>query len=300
LARGLMSFGFHTLQGVSNVVMKPIQGAKERGVEGFIIGTAAGLTGLITQPIAGLVSLGAKTAEGVMNTPQSISNAITSQSKFDMDEEIKKSTVHFGEPLDLSWARALYFEQVHVTLLTIDFLRKNGLKTQGIFRLQGSRKNIQEWKQLIDSGSEIRFTPQDHPHDVASLLLLYLRELPESLIPEAQWTPLLDEEDENFVFNMLVDIIQHVSQVSKLVLLKLINLLLLIEEESEHNLMDFHNLATCLAPNIFRFNFTPSEQGSMVEVEIEWSALEIIKKSNEIMEFMLVHWRAIEVKIHLQ
>jgi len=128
--------------------------------------------------------------------------------------------------------------------------------------------------------------------------LLYLRELPESLIPEAQWTPLLDEEDENFVFNMLVDIIQHLSQVSKLVLLKLINLLLLIEEESEDNLMDFHNLATCLAPNIFRFNFTPPE--TMVEVEIEWSALDIIKKSNEIMEFMLLHWRAIEAKIHLQ
>jgi len=129
--------------------------------------------------------------------------------------------------------------------------------------------------------------------------MLYLRELPDSLIPESVWTPLLDEDDENFLFTMLVDVIQHLSQVSKLVLLKLINLLLLIAEEYEHNLMDFHNLATCLAPNIFRFNFTPPEQGAVVEVEIEWSALDIIKKSNEIMEFMLVHWRAIEAKINL-
>jgi len=185
-------------------------------------------------------------------------------------------------------------------------LKKNGLQTQGLFRLQGNRQKIADWKIIIDSGGEIRLTTDHHPHDVAGLLLLYFRSLPEGLIPESRWTVLLAEE--NFLFEMLIDVLQHLPQVSKLILLKLVNLLLLIAENCEINLMDTHNLATCLAPNIFRFNFIPAESESGtsgLKSELnpgvaDWSAIDIIKKTNEIMEFMLENWQEIETRISLR
>ncbi len=58
-----------------------------------------------------------------------------------------------------------------------------GLREVGIFRLPGQASQIQCLKDLYDSGSQQDFTGPEDVHTVASLLKLYLRELPEPVVP---------------------------------------------------------------------------------------------------------------------
>lgn len=47
--------------GVTGVVMKPISGAKEDGVEGFFKGVGKGMVGLVTRPTAGVIDFASGT-----------------------------------------------------------------------------------------------------------------------------------------------------------------------------------------------------------------------------------------------
>lgn len=58
-----------------------------------------------------------------------------------------------------------------------------GLHEVGIFRLPGQASRIQALKELYDSGSQEDFSTSEDMHTVASLLKLYLRELPEPVVP---------------------------------------------------------------------------------------------------------------------
>lgn len=60
-----------------------------------------------------------------------------------------------------------------------------GLHEVGIFRLPGQASRIQALKELYDSGSQEEFSSTEDVHTVASLLKLYLRELPQSVVPFA-------------------------------------------------------------------------------------------------------------------
>lgn len=53
----------------------------------------------------------------------------------------------------------------------------------GIFRLPGQASRIQAMKELYDSGSQQDFPISEDVHTVASLFKLYLRELPEPVVP---------------------------------------------------------------------------------------------------------------------
>ena len=58
-----------------------------------------------------------------------------------------------------------------------------GLKEVGIFRLPGQASRIQTLKELYDAGSQEDFLQNEDVHTVASLLKLYLKELPEPVVP---------------------------------------------------------------------------------------------------------------------
>ena len=63
-----------------------------------------------------------------------------------------------------------------------------GLEEVGIFRLPGKASQIQALRELYDSGSQQDFPASEDVHNVASLLKLYLRELPEPVIPYIYYT----------------------------------------------------------------------------------------------------------------
>ena len=62
---GLRELGHSLKSGFVGVVEQPIQGHKEEGGVGILKGMLAGLTGLVTKPLTGIIFAASKTIEGV-------------------------------------------------------------------------------------------------------------------------------------------------------------------------------------------------------------------------------------------
>lgn len=55
MARGGRGLVMGVFEGVTGVVKKPLEGAKEEGVGGFFKGVGKGMMGLVTRPVTGVV-----------------------------------------------------------------------------------------------------------------------------------------------------------------------------------------------------------------------------------------------------
>ncbi|XP_041670944.1 rho GTPase-activating protein 22 [Cheilinus undulatus] len=139
----------------------------------------------------------------------------------------------------------------------VDFIRERGLDEEGLFRMPGQANLVKELQEAFDCGDKPLFDSNTDVHTVASLLKLYLRELPEPVIPFSKYEDFLtcaqllakDEEE---------GIQELGKQVSTLPLpnynlLKYIcKFLDEVQSHSNENKMSVQNLATVFGPNILR------------------------------------------------
>jgi len=159
--------------------------------------------------------------------------------------------LHFGRPLEESYNTALEKCQVHISLLCISYLEKN-VEEEGLFRIPGSNTIALEWKQIVDSGVELDFKGAS-PHDVASFLKLYLRELPDGLISTnyfARYCSLGETQHPDI--DTLAQLVTELPLTNKLVLYKFVSLLNNIASQSAINKMTAANLSVCLATNVLK------------------------------------------------
>ncbi|XP_070782970.1 rho GTPase-activating protein 22 [Enoplosus armatus] len=139
----------------------------------------------------------------------------------------------------------------------VDFIRERGLDEEGLFRMPGQANLVKELQEAFDCGDKPLFDSNTDVHTVASLLKLYLRELPEPVIPFSKYedfltcAQLLAKDEEEGVQELG-------NQVSTLPLPNY-NLLTYIckflDEVQSHcieNKMSVQNLATVFGPNILR------------------------------------------------
>ncbi|XP_072229942.1 rho GTPase-activating protein 22 [Leuresthes tenuis] len=139
----------------------------------------------------------------------------------------------------------------------VDFIRERGLDEEGLFRMPGQANLVKELQEAFDCGDKPLFDSNTEVHTVASLLKLYLRELPEPVIPFSKYEDFLtcaqllakDEEEgvqelENQVstlplpnFNLLKYICKFLDEV---------------QSHCNENKMSVQNLATVFGPNILR------------------------------------------------
>ncbi|KAK7014808.1 hypothetical protein SK128_024379 [Halocaridina rubra] len=66
IARGTKGVVTGVFDGVTGVVLRPIEGAREHGVEGFFSGVGKGLAGLVTRPVSGVVDFASTSLDAVM------------------------------------------------------------------------------------------------------------------------------------------------------------------------------------------------------------------------------------------
>uniref|UniRef100_H3CQ74 Rho-GAP domain-containing protein n=1 Tax=Tetraodon nigroviridis TaxID=99883 RepID=H3CQ74_TETNG len=139
----------------------------------------------------------------------------------------------------------------------VGFIRDHGLQEVGLFRLPGQASLVQELQQAFDSGKRPSFDGNTDVHTVASLLKLYLRQLPEPLVPFSRYQTFLLcgqrllsaraqglGELKNLLcelpfsnFNLLGFICRFLNEV---------------QSHSSSNRTSVQNLATAFGPNILR------------------------------------------------
>ncbi|XP_057687744.1 rho GTPase-activating protein 25 isoform X1 [Corythoichthys intestinalis] len=74
----------------------------------------------------------------------------------------------------------------------VEYIREHGLNEEGIFRLPGQDNAVKQFRDAFDAGERPSFPSDTDVHTVASLLKLYLRELPEPVVPWSQYQDFLD------------------------------------------------------------------------------------------------------------
>ncbi|CAG5870554.1 unnamed protein product [Menidia menidia] len=139
----------------------------------------------------------------------------------------------------------------------VTFIRERGLSEVGLFRQPGRTSLVKELQEAFDSGERPTFDGSTDVHTVASLLKLYLRQLPEPLVPYSSYQDFLLcgrklSSDRTLGLGELRNLLQELP-VANFNLLKFIcQFLNEVQSYSNTNRMSVQNLATVFGPNILR------------------------------------------------
>ncbi|XP_063731213.1 protein FAM13A-like [Eleginops maclovinus] len=137
----------------------------------------------------------------------------------------------------------------------VEFLDKNGLHHRGLFRLCGSVVRTRQLRQRSDCGERVDLEHEGDVPTVASLLKLFLRELPVAVVPEPQRKQLVlslkgyaveAERNQSLRENLCI-----LPDDNLTILSYLIHFLSRVAAHRQSNHMPVENLATIFGPCIF-------------------------------------------------
>ncbi|KAK3927087.1 Rho GTPase-activating protein 6 [Frankliniella fusca] len=140
-------------------------------------GSRASFSSLVEAPRlddAGSVEdlLGGAMAGSVPGQLNSLSSATSCSATDFLDDEMSELV---AEPSRAPWVP-------HVVTTCLRHLTTNGLHTLGIFRVSSSKKRVRQLREEFDGGQEASLDDDLCPHDVATLLKEYFRDLPDPLL----------------------------------------------------------------------------------------------------------------------
>jgi len=144
---------------------------------------------------------------------------------------------------------------------TVAAIRKNGFHTEGLFRIPGDTAYMQDLKRIFDTegGDSLDFDKHSI-HDVAGLLKLFFREMPEPIFPFSCFSVLITlqrqlEGNQVDTYNYLLQlakIIATLSEENKRLLHELCKFLLELIEYQDYTKMNSRNISVVFAPNLIR------------------------------------------------
>jgi len=240
LGQGVMGLGKGIVKGVTGVVTDPIKGAKSSGLKGFVKGVGSGVVGVVARPV-----------QGVSEFLESVDQTIDGKNR-------PKPINYFSSSLRKQVLLSKQGNIPNIMFECMTQLQMRGMDKEGIFRKPGNHTKIQETAKLLKSGQKVCFLDLD-VLVIGSIFKLWLRELPQPLIPFRHYTKLIalgktfpqltEEEIMKWKINIR-GIIKSINPPHSDCLSVLILFLSQVVRNSEVNKMDSYNLATVLAPNI--------------------------------------------------
>ncbi|XP_070074218.1 uncharacterized protein RhoGAP102A isoform X3 [Drosophila takahashii] len=149
----------------------------------------------------------------------------------------------------------------------IEYLEENGLQKVGLFRVSTSKKRVKQLREEFDKNSHFRISVDTCPHDVATLLKEFLRDLPEPLLCDRLYSTFLKTQrirNRRLQLEAISHLIRLLPIPHRDTLYVLLVFLAKVASHSDDiftsdgnclmvgNKMDSNNLATVFAPNILR------------------------------------------------
>ncbi|XP_069781824.1 protein FAM13A isoform X2 [Narcine bancroftii] len=134
----------------------------------------------------------------------------------------------------------------------VEYLQQYGLDQEGLFRVNGNVKVVERLRQSYDCGHMPDLAQEADVCSVASLLKLFLRELPDALIVSrlhSQFMGLYQDHSGNR--EELQELLKQLPEVNYCLLKFLCHFLTLVAADQRSNRMTISNLATVFGPNVF-------------------------------------------------
>jgi len=154
------------------------------------------------------------------------------------------------------------------------------IHVEGIFRRNGTASRLKELKKQVEEG--VYNFSQFAIFDLTSLIKLFFRELPESLLTFALYSNFIQAvklETTKSKLESILNLCLQLPDINLHVLIYLMHFLKQITQQESHNKMNSFNLAVCFAPNIIytRLNKVNdlyiNEERIVVQLLIENSSL---------------------------
>lgn len=150
-----------------------------------------------------------------------------------------------------------------------------GLEKEGVLRVGGSINRIQQLKRVFDVVGDAEVAAEPDVHTVVGLLKMYLRELPEPVIPSASYSAVVHaldgaesgEDVSEQQLGTLREVLGDLPDCNKRLLLEMLKLGAVIASEHQKNMMPALNVATVLGPNILRPEASRAEDAVIALVE---------------------------------
>ncbi len=197
----------------------------------------------------------------------------------------------FGQPLDEVMARERERDASAAVPRClrdgISYIFRKGLGVEGIFRLSGAKGEVDALKLAYDEGEEVDLNNVRDPNVVASMLKLYLRELPEPLLPCKDYDSYLAAVQlgsDAATVARLGELLRGVSSNSRAVLAEFVRVLSCVARNSKFNKMVAANCSIVLGPNILRRAVV-----DMSDVRASASLAMDSGDVNKVSEFLLNH-----------
>ncbi|KFV13885.1 Protein FAM13A [Pterocles gutturalis] len=163
----------------------------------------------------------------------------------------------FGVPLETLIQDATQCGVPFLVTQMVEYLEVFGLEHVGIFRISGSVNKIKELKQKYNQGEEVDLINDGDVDSVASLLKLFLKELPVAVFPDNICSSLLKTFQEHKIHT--TECIENLRQLliclpraHQNLLQFLFAFLLKVATYSAVNFMTLENLAVVFGPALFK------------------------------------------------
>ncbi|KAM6442612.1 protein FAM13A-like isoform 2-T2 [Liasis olivaceus] len=163
----------------------------------------------------------------------------------------------FGSPLDVATQDATHRSVPLVVQHTVEYLEEFGLNHKGLFRISGSAAKIRVLRLKYDRGEEVDLVKDGDVDSVASLLKLFLNQLPTAVFPEKLCTDAWAafEENRNCTTEQtrcLKTLLSSLPEAHSRLVCFLIRFLVKVGANSDVNQMTLENLAIVFGPTLFR------------------------------------------------
>ncbi|XP_014672421.1 PREDICTED: breakpoint cluster region protein-like [Priapulus caudatus] len=136
-------------------------------------------------------------------------------------------------------------------------VERRGIREMGIYRVSGALSEVQKLKSAFETSQleAARIVCESDIHAVASVLKLYLRELPEPLFTDKLYPDLRDSftlSDPEARRDCMLQLLNQLPEINYRTVLYLIDHMIRLNKFDLENKMSLHNLATVFGPTLLR------------------------------------------------
>uniref|UniRef100_F7CAW1 Rho-GAP domain-containing protein n=1 Tax=Xenopus tropicalis TaxID=8364 RepID=F7CAW1_XENTR len=154
-------------------------------------------------------------------------------------EKPKSKMIFFGNTMDI-------LHRTQDCIFVRDLLVA-GLKHKGLFRISASVHKVKTLKAKYDKGEKVTLEQEDDIDAIASLLKVFLKELPEGVVPEPSHPSFIGAYRDVARFRRILP------RAHRNVLLYLCFFLIQVASFSDINNMTLENLSVVFGPSFFRY-----------------------------------------------
>ncbi|XP_068797638.1 protein FAM13A isoform X3 [Struthio camelus] len=137
----------------------------------------------------------------------------------------------------------------------VEYLTQHGMTQEGLFRVNGSVKMVEQLRLRYERGEEVELVKDGDIYSAASLLKLFLRELPDGIITSALHPRFIrlyqDASNDMQKESNLKELLKELPDAHYCLLKYLCRFLTKVAEHHVENRMNLCNLATVFGPNCF-------------------------------------------------